>query len=383
IGGGTAETDSSCEELQEGSVGPRLWDCSFSAISRASLVSALKSNPSHLRELDLSFSSLQDPGVEMLSAFLESPDCKLQSLKSDTLFEFNQVFRDLILIKPPKLKSFLKLQFLWSCSLSATSCSYLVSALKSNPSHMRYLNLSNNNLQDSGVETLCAFLQSPACKLETLRLAKCGLSEISCESLSSALKSNPSHLRELNLGFNDLQDPGVKKLCAFLESPDCKLETLRLTKCSLVDLHRASLVPALKSNPSHLRELNLRYNNLQDPGVEQLCEYLKSPDCKLQTLRSDIRLDQCFSGSLNVSFCLLNRLVLSFVCFSLRNCSLSEISCSYLVSALKSNPSHLRELDLSDNNLQDSGLKQLSDLVQSPDYALNNLRSVEKDTCFL
>uniref|UniRef100_A0A3B1IVM0 Stonustoxin subunit beta-like n=1 Tax=Astyanax mexicanus TaxID=7994 RepID=A0A3B1IVM0_ASTMX len=47
-----------------------------------------------------------------------------------------------------------------------------------------------------------------------------------CCSLASALISNPSHLKELDLTYNHPGESGVKLLSARLEDPHCKLEKL-------------------------------------------------------------------------------------------------------------------------------------------------------------
>ncbi|XP_019210048.1 protein NLRC3, partial [Oreochromis niloticus] len=234
---------------------------------------------------------------------------------------------------------------LTQCGLSESHCEVVASALKSNPSNLTELDMSENNLQDSVVKLLCAGLESPNCRLETLRLVDCGLSEISCDYLAAALKSNPSYPRVLDLSgnYNNLQDSGVKQLCVLLENPRCRFETLRLSLCDLSERSCEPLASCLSSQTSNLRQLDLSNSNLKDSGLKLLSEGLKSPRCTLETL-------------------------------SLSGCLITEEGCTSLASALRSNPSHLRELDLSYNHSGDSGMRLLSAKLKDPGWRLDTLR---------
>ncbi|XP_073721799.1 protein NLRC3-like [Misgurnus anguillicaudatus] len=231
---------------------------------------------------------------------------------------------------------------LCSCNITDEGCVALTSALRSNPSHLTHLNLSDNKLKDSRVKLISDVLKNPDCKLQKLVLSKCHITDEDCVALTSALRSNPSHLRELNLSVNKLRDSGVKLISDVLKNPDCKLKILKLYGCNITYEGCVALTSSLRSNPSHLRELNLSKNKLTDSGVKLISDVLKNPDCKLEILE------------------------LSF-------CNITDEGCVALTSALKSNPSHLRELNLSFNNLTYSGKKLISKLKDDPHYKLQTV----------
>ncbi|XP_048026780.1 NACHT, LRR and PYD domains-containing protein 3-like [Megalobrama amblycephala] len=176
---------------------------------------------------------------------------------------------------------------LQSCNLTAQSCESLSSVLKSSNSFLRELDLSNNDLQDSGVKLLSDGLKSPNFQLKILRFSTCNLTAQCCESLSSALQSSNSVLRELDLSNNDLKDYGVKLLSDGLKSPNCQLEIMRLSGCMVTKDGCGYVSSALSSNPLHLRELDLSYNHPGDSGVKLLTDKLNHPNYRLDKLNVD------------------------------------------------------------------------------------------------
>ncbi|KAL1005094.1 hypothetical protein UPYG_G00054430 [Umbra pygmaea] len=223
------------------------------------LPSALLKADSSLRELDLRDTKLSDQGQRDLYSALKDVKCKLHTLR---LFNFK---------------------------LSEEHCENLASVLQSEDSPLRTLalDLRNSDLAVDGRWKLLAALEHPTCKLQILRFNGCYLTKRCCETLASALSSTSSHLKELDLSDNNLLDSGVKLLSAGLREKHCKLQKLRLSFCRVTEEGCASLASALRSNPSHLKELDLSFNHPGDSGVKLLSAGLEDPHCRLEKLNVD------------------------------------------------------------------------------------------------
>ncbi|XP_062392405.1 NACHT, LRR and PYD domains-containing protein 3-like isoform X2 [Sardina pilchardus] len=233
----------------------QLAECKLSDKS-CGIVATVLQSPNSLIELDLSHNDLGDYGVQLISKGLSSPNCKLQTLR------------------------------LSKCGISDEGYVCLALALMLNPSCVKELDVNNNHPGESAQKLLSATLDDPHHKVEALQFADCKLTDKSCEIVASVLQS-PNSLLQLDLSHNDLGDSGVQLLSKGLSSFNSNIHTLRLSDCLISEKGCGFLASALTSNPSHLLELDLSYNHPGESGLKLLSARLEDPVCKLEILKTD------------------------------------------------------------------------------------------------
>ncbi|KAM4612413.1 NACHT, LRR and PYD domains-containing protein 14-like [Polymixia lowei] len=300
----------------------RLSQCNFKKQGCCSLASALQRNSDHLKVLDLSINEIGDEGA----------------------IEF---FKRVDISKLTKLE-------MYHCNLTALSCEHICTALQSETSTLVELNLSYNDLKDSGFEWIYKGMFA-WCRLEKLNLSRCGITGKGCVYLAKVLCSvsklcsekwvqnsdwQAVELTDLDLSMNCLRDRGVREIVDGLKNPFGHLKTLNLSYCGLTEECCAALASGFSSENTVITDLDLSSNELQDRGVKRLCVGLRNTQCKLEKL-------------------------------ALRSCGLTSRSIQFLSNALKSNPTHLAELHLMGNNLEESGIRVLTELTVNEKFKLH------------
>ncbi|ROI16413.1 NLR family CARD domain-containing protein 3 [Anabarilius grahami] len=167
--------------------------------------------------------------------------------------------------------------------LSPAHCSAIAYVLQMSEEVLDELDLKKYNTLEEGRRRLLAAVNN--CKKALF--ADCNLIDQCCESVASALQSSNCPVRVLDLSNNDLQDSGVKLLSDGLKSQNCQLEIMKLSGCMVTEEGCFCLASALRSNPSHLRELDLSYNHPGPSGVSLLSDILEDPNCTLDKLNLD------------------------------------------------------------------------------------------------
>ncbi|ROL54862.1 NLR family CARD domain-containing protein 3 [Anabarilius grahami] len=191
---------------------------------------------------------------------------------------------------PREIQEFVKSHRQSEKKLSPAHCSTIAYMLQMSEEVLDNLNLKKYNTSDEGRRRLIpAVINCTKALLSGCNLTGQHCEIVSSALQSQALQSCTQNclLRELNLSNNDLHDSGVKLLSNGLKSPNCQLQILRLSGCMVTEEGCGYVSLALSSNPSHLRELDLSYNHPGDSGVMLLSDKLNDPNYSLQILNVD------------------------------------------------------------------------------------------------
>uniref|UniRef100_A0A3B3DRZ8 NACHT domain-containing protein n=1 Tax=Oryzias melastigma TaxID=30732 RepID=A0A3B3DRZ8_ORYME len=175
-------------------------------------------------------------------------------------------------------------------------------------------------------------------------------------------------LRSGRLSTDKLSPAQWSALVFILLSSEEDLEEFDLKKYSASEEALLRLLPVIKVTNKAI----LSGCDLSERSCVALSSVLSSQSSRLRDL--DLSNNKLQDSGVKVLSAGLENQHCELETLSLSGCLITEEGCASLASALKSNPSHLRELDLSYNHPGEAGIKQLSAALEDPHLSLDTLR---------
>uniref|UniRef100_A0A8C7N047 Uncharacterized protein n=1 Tax=Oncorhynchus kisutch TaxID=8019 RepID=A0A8C7N047_ONCKI len=183
---------------------------------------SLESNQKHLRGLLTKTRSSSQSHEETVKYIKEKIRENPSPERSINLFHCLNELNDHSLVE--EIQRYLSSGSLSKPNLSPAQWSALVFVLLTSEKELDVFDLKKYSRSEEGLLRLLPVVKASRAVL----LSGCLVTEEGCASLVSALRSNPSHLRELDLSYNHPGDSGVRLLSAGLEDPHCRLEKLNV-----------------------------------------------------------------------------------------------------------------------------------------------------------
>ena len=141
------------------------------------------------------------------------------------------------------------------------------------------LNLSFEELEDAGMETLSEGLKNTS--LKEIRLYSNKLTDKSAPFIAKIIQNNKD-LETLDLGLNDLKDAGMETLSEGLKNTS--LKKINLYSNDLTSKSAPFIITLIKNNPN-LETLNLRVNRLTRKDSQDILSYLNKYDKSIPLIK--------------------------------------------------------------------------------------------------